>query len=169
MRDINKIVLASFWKKVESRLNKNIKKLGDNECWPWIASINQEGYGQTSFLGKNAKAHRVVMICKDRIDFTEKQVLHSCDNRICCNPKHLRWGTNKENCIERIQRNESERKRLKEQGIRRRKITKEQLIEMKKMFLSGTPKKRIAKYFNVSPQTISYIIKKDFHSNDDNT
>jgi hypothetical protein len=36
-------------------------------------------------------------------------VLHSCDNPVCCNPAHLRVGTDKDNAADRIARNRQQR------------------------------------------------------------
>jgi hypothetical protein len=36
-------------------------------------------------------------------------VLHKCDNRPCCNPKHLFLGTNLDNIKDRVSKNRSNR------------------------------------------------------------
>ncbi len=36
-----------------------------------------------------------------------KHVLHSCDNAVCCNPRHMRLGTNDDNVRDRVLRRRS--------------------------------------------------------------
>lgn len=83
-----------FWSKVS--------KLGPDECWPWMAYVGAGGYGRFRFKGSMWLAHRVAYIlCRRDIPKGEGHhgtvVMHSCDNPICCNPKHLTTGTQADN------------------------------------------------------------------------
>lgn len=60
-----------------------------SKCWLWTASKYRDGYGQISYNGTNARAHRVAWILF-RGDIPEGMcVLQSCNNRDCVNPYHL--------------------------------------------------------------------------------
>ena len=75
--------------------------LGLDDCWPWTASAVKFGYGIFSFKNKRHKAHRVSAILS-RGAMASSDVLHSCDNPVCCNPCHLRWGSHQENMVDKI-------------------------------------------------------------------
>lgn len=75
-----------------------------NGCWEWSANKNPGGYGQLRISGKTHKAHRVSFELFNGIK-PKLNVLHSCDNRSCINPAHLREGTQAENVQDSIARN----------------------------------------------------------------
>lgn len=82
-----------FWSKVD-------RSGGPEACWPFTGSINvQHGYGQFRLGKQVARAHRVAVVLGDppREIPAGMYVLHSCDNPRCCNPAHLRVGTQSEN------------------------------------------------------------------------
>lgn len=84
-----------FWEKVDVR--------GPGDCWEWLCCKSENGYGQIAINGKTIRAHRVSF----EINFEKKidvglYILHSCDNRSCVNPYHLRQGTHKENMGDRL-------------------------------------------------------------------
>lgn len=68
-----------------------------NGCWVWLGSKDRAGYGQTMYLGKVRRAHRVsyeVLVAP----IPEGLVLdHLCRNRSCVNPAHLEPVTQREN------------------------------------------------------------------------
>jgi hypothetical protein len=76
---------------------------GPDACWLWTASC-VKGYGQLHVDGKSKRVHRlmyelVVGPIPEGLD-----ILHSCDVRNCCNPAHLRPGTDLENAADKMRR-----------------------------------------------------------------
>ena len=84
--DLNK----RFWAKV----NKS------GGCWIWTAQ-NVNGYGRIRINKKLILAHRFVWEMVNGLIPKDLDVLHSCDNPSCVNPKHLWVGTHQDNMDDR--------------------------------------------------------------------
>jgi hypothetical protein len=83
-----------FWNK--------IKVSGPDECWEWQRARIEGGYGTLRWNGKQVCAHVVAYILINGPIPKGKQILHRCDNPPCCNPAHLRAGTQGENVREAL-------------------------------------------------------------------
>ena len=94
-----KSVRERFWSKVD-------RSGGPDACWPWMAARNEHGYGVMRIEGRNVRAHRVSLtLAAGKSDpGPSVKVLHSCDNPPCCNPAHLRYGTQGDNIRDAIER-----------------------------------------------------------------
>lgn len=89
--------------KLEKRFWLKVDRRGPDECWPWKGSTSK-GYGQ--FMAENIplKSHRVALALANGGITEGLHALHSCDNRECCNPQHLREGTNYDNVCDMLRR-----------------------------------------------------------------
>lgn len=78
-------------------------------CWWWIGPPGN-GYGAFTVRGKTFHVHRYSwrLAHKKRPIPSNRWVLHSCDNSLCVNPKHLSLGAPRRNIRETIARSRPE-------------------------------------------------------------
>src|SRR5215813_12301034 len=76
--------------------------IDENECWNWQGSRYRNGYGEICHKGYRTSVHRLMYII--HYGWTEKCILHKCDNPSCCNLEHLFEGTLRENSQDMIRK-----------------------------------------------------------------
>jgi hypothetical protein len=89
--------MKNFTQEERNRFNNFTTKNGD--CILWTGYLDKDGYGQFYFKQKNRRAHRVAYYFIHG-DIQKGMVIdHTCKNRNCVNPEHLRVVSNYENTI----------------------------------------------------------------------
>ena len=120
-----------------------------SNCWNWEGYIEKNGYGHASYKNKTIRAHRLSYIFF-KGDINSKLVLcHSCNNRKCCNPEHLREDTRKSNSLDMVNSGNQ----------MQQKLSVEQVIEIKKRLIDWYPglNTQLSKEYGVNNRTISQI------------
>lgn len=103
--------------------------------------------------------HRLVAICFIDNPENKLEVNHIDGNKLNNNVSNLEWVTRKENMIHAKNKNLLSDKSCENNG--RSKLTKEQVIKIRKMYKDGYTKYRIAKIFNIGWTTVQHIINFD--------
>lgn len=81
------------------RYSAKVDVRGPAECWPWKAQVRKGGYGGFRF-GRYQLAHHAALVFAGREIPTGMVVDHTCRNRLCVNPSHLRVVTVRQNSVE---------------------------------------------------------------------
>ena len=135
----------------------NIKSV--NDCWEWQLGLNGQGYGCFMLDRQKYLTHRLSYSLFVNTIPQGLQVLHSCDNRKCCNPAHLRSGTNYDNVQDRQSRN----RQAKGVTHGRHKLTEEDINEIKQLHQSGNyTHQALSQIFNISRSHISNILNNKY-------
>lgn len=72
--------------------------LTKSDCWVWLGAKNKEGYGVTGVdLPSGFIVHRLVYEFVNGSVPPDMVLGHTCELRLCCNPKHLKPMTEQEN------------------------------------------------------------------------
>jgi len=125
----------------------------NGDCLEWSRCINADGYGLTWAYGKSWRTHRLALHLEG-IDTNGHHVLHSCDNRLCCNPDHLRTGTNADNMTDRNSRG----RQALGSNHGSAKLTEQDVLEIRA--IRGMTQQAIAERYGVSHQNINNIIHR---------
>lgn len=152
-------ILSASWQKT---FWSHVVIRGADDCWLWTACVSSR-YGQVTLKRWGNKftfrAHKIAWISSHRKTVAAGMcVLHSCINTpLCCNPKHLREGTQLEN-MQDMDR-QGRRGIVVGEAARDAKLTNEQVIEIRFLYSLGVGTHRsLGKEFGVSGPTIRQIV-----------
>jgi len=134
------------------RLAKNARQM-PNGCIEWTGYVHKQGYGRTSLgKGRDIFVHRLSYAVANELDpFTlDGMVLHSCDNRLCFNPAHLRLGTHADNTKDMLLRNRSAK------GVKQRnaKLDENKVTDI---LQDSRSLSAIAREYGISPTTVLHV------------
>lgn len=95
-----KNISSDFFREIASKIEFNHSQI--NECWIWKGAT-KKGYGYLRINNEQQSLHRIMyawFIEKIPKGWNpEQQIDHLCNNRLCCNPKHLQLTTQKVNIL----------------------------------------------------------------------
>ena len=121
--------------------------------WQWKAAKLPFGYGHMYINGKVEAAHRISYRIHNGEIPEGMLVLHNCDEPGCVNPEHLYLGTDADNMLDKVKRGRC----INGEEIKQSKLTKNQVIEIKKKREKGLKLIDIANEYGVSTSQIRRI------------
>lgn len=146
---INAKQTANFWLHVD-------KTAPFGHCWEWLGGPYSDDYGLYGAGGGTWLAHRVSWYLSKGY-LPDKFLLHSCDNRRCVNPDHLREGTSLDNARDRVSRDRS----AKGQTHGRVKLNPDQVVAIRKSYQNKEASQRgLAAVYNVDRSTVRHILAR---------
>jgi hypothetical protein len=140
---------------LDERFRTKVRFAGDDECWEWQGAKTARGYGVIQEAGKgspNLLAHRVSYQIVNGKPPVGLNILHSCDNPGCVNPRHLRAGSQSENILEAFERKRKSNPVAFGEANPKSKLTLEQV-----QFIKAHPEMKhteLAQLFGLSPNCI---------------
>ena len=132
-------------------------KRNDANCLEWQKSKDSKGYGSYWISSGNRSVHRLVAKLVIANPQNLPCVLHSCDNPLCINPDHLRWGTVAENNTERHNKGRTIVPNNTGSKHGMAILNEVAVYEIKKLLKDGFTQIKIAELYGVSISLISAI------------
>jgi hypothetical protein len=136
-------------------LLRHVRTTSD-DCIPWPYG-QTAGYGQININGRPMlTSRRMCLLAHGAPPFKRAEAAHRCGNRICINPNHIRWATGAENCQEKKLHGTEPR------GERRpnAKLTKRDVLRIRRMAATGQSHTSIARLFGVSRQLVGDVARR---------
>lgn len=144
----------------ETRAESFYKMLSDetDDCILWPYGRNTYGYGVMQYEGRPQATHRVSCLLAhgDPPSPRHTDAAHSCRNRHCFNPRHLRWATRQENLHDMLRDGTSTRGSKSGHA----KLTEQDVLLIREQVAAGVQQKVFAEKFGVHAVTISSIVTR---------
>jgi hypothetical protein len=129
------------------------------KCWNWPHGTTSRNYGQVVYQGKLITTHKLsYMLFVGEIE-NGLYVLHTCDNTICFNPRHLYLGTQFDNMNDRSVRGRWQGLHGQDNG--RFILTDTKIQQILALHNAGKSYRQIASIVEVSRSTICNLLKSN--------
>lgn len=160
-REFPDLIEARFWAKVD-------RSGGPDACWPWRGRRSLDNYGRYTAGGRGGQewlAHRFALqYALGRPLLATEYALHGCDNPPCCNPAHLRPGTQAENMQEMTARGRNGAhlwpgRMPRGEAHGSAVLSQADVAAIRRRLRAGETKTAIAMSFGVSRSTVSLIAR----------
>ena len=139
------------------RFAEKVDVRGATECWPWRASVNGKGYGTIGSGDKRVLlAHRVAYEAAIGPIPAGMCVCHDCGDRRCCNPSHLRLGTNAETMADTVAKG----RQCSGEKNASAKLTEETVREIRILCAGGMTQAAAARQFGINHSTVNAIVRR---------
>ena len=156
---------ATFWARVQ--------RGKPDECWLWQGALTSAGYGTLSWHGVHVQAHRVAYFLthsniklqtgfrdKGRAASYRRFVLHSCDVRACCNPRHLFLGSMRTNQLDAYAK--GRKKQPQGAAHTNAKLSTADVKQIRLVYATGKVKQvQLARQYGVSQRVISLVTRRE--------
>ena len=130
-------------------------RTGDRSvCWEWPFSKYATGYGSVSYKGRTVLTHRLACELDGRPIGDGLVTRHLCNNPPCCNPAHLKEGTQSENLADMIWSGRSTRGTKNTQA----KLTAQQVLEIVDRCNVGATQASVAEVYGICRPNVSAIM-----------
>jgi len=145
----NEDVPLHFWSRVA--LTSDAQR-----CWNWKFTGGSHGYGVYYFKQRQWLAHRFAFFLTHGRIRRNLLVLHSCDNKKCCNPNHLRQGTHKDNGLDASKRGQIPKGESTVMAV----LTNNQVRDAKRYLRNGMTVRQVFELTHI-PTSLLYHIKSE--------
>ncbi len=135
-------------------LSELVRQGQPDQCWEWLAGHNGDGYA----CYKRKRVCRLILAEKLGRDILPGCLaLHSCGNRWCCNPDHIREGTHQDNMQDMTKHGTHDGRNRRCEHHPMSKLSDD---DRREIFHSTLPGNVLARTYGVSAATISSIKHK---------
>lgn len=128
--------------------------INDAGCWIWQGFKDRDGYGRMRLNGKERFTHRIAYETWVAPLEVGKVIMHICDIPACCNPEHLKQGTQGENNRDCAAKG----RKPKGSANGNAKLTEKQVEWMRKLFTRGISGESLSQIFNISRVQVRKIL-----------
>jgi len=144
--------LSTYDEQAFSRLCDKLIEV-ESGCYEYQGAIVDGGYGFFWYKNQNKYAHRMAwFFCHGEIP-AGLNVLHTCDNRRCCNVDHLFLGTSQDNTDDMIAKG----RQVITYGEARSKLKEEAVRSIKQELKTGATSTQLAHKYGTTPRNIRWI------------
>lgn len=135
-----------------------VDKKGPDDCWPWTG-CKSTGYGQFYYKGRMQQAHRMAWAIHTGV-FPSNHIRQICNNKLCCNPAHLRSVTHTDSMQAAMKAGTHVFANQKGENHTQAKLTNADVLEIRRLgtYLSALQISHI--YTQVSLRHINYILAR---------
>lgn len=140
---------------LEEYLSQHVTPAEPDECWPWQGRLSPNGYGEACFKLARKGAHVFAYMAIHGAIPEGMCVLHTCDNKICCNPNHLWLGTLADNNRDRALKDRSYNGHVQ--------LTHDQIRTIRELRANNVPYGRITRMLGLEYSTVYYAARTDTH------
>lgn len=134
--------VTEFWRLVQQG--------APDDCWPWTAYTDDDGYGLFFFAGRMRGAHELALtFTTGEVRLPQLDTCHACSNPPCCNPSHLRFDTRKSNVADSVAAGTATSRRV---------LTDAEVRLIRERRAAGASQDDLAAQYGVSASMVSQIV-----------